>query len=180
MVRRSHASNFVPNSAEVELGSHASVRNTFRKKGIEETMDRLGELKNKYQPVLTAISQSGVKLDHLHVQDNKLFMQGAAPNQDIKNAVWNKIKEVDPAYSDLMCDLRIDASLPAPAPAQSTTAPNGKTETYVVKAGDSLWKIAQQFYGKGNLFPKIIAANPDKLKDEKSVIHPGDQLSIPV
>jgi hypothetical protein len=146
-------------------------------------MDRLSELKNKYQPVLTAISQSGVRLDHLHVQDNKLFMQGAAPNQDIKNAIWNKIKEIDPGSSDLTCDLRIDSSLPAPAPAAAAAAAGGgargKTETYVVKAGDSLWKIAQQFYGKGNLFPRIIDANPDKLKDEKSVIHPGDQLVIP-
>lgn len=133
-------------------------------------MDRFEELKSKYQIALTAISENGVKLDNLHVQDDKLFIRGAAPNQDIKNAVWNKIKEVDPTYSDLMCDLRIDESLPAPAP---------KAQTYVVKAGDSLWKIAQQFYGKGNLFQKIIEANPDKLKDEKSVIHPGDQLVIP-
>lgn len=133
-------------------------------------MDRFEELKSKYQIALTAISENGVKLDNLHVQDNKLFIRGAAPNQDIKNAVWNKIKEVDPTYSDLMCDLRIDESLPAPGP---------KTQTYVVKAGDSLWKIAQQYYGKGNLFQKIIDANPDKLQDEKSVIHPGDQLVIP-
>jgi nucleoid-associated protein YgaU len=46
-------------------------------------------------------------------------------------------------------------------------------------AGDSLWKIAQEFYGNGALFPKIIAANPDKLKNEHSIIHPGDELRIP-
>ncbi len=134
-------------------------------------MDRFEELKAKYQGALQAINENGVKLDNLHVQDNKLFIRGAAPNQDIKNAVWNKIKEADPTWSDLMCDLRIDESLPAPAP---------KSQTYVVQAGDSLWKIAQQFYGKGNLFQRIIDANPDKLEDEKSVIHPGDQLVIPV
>jgi nucleoid-associated protein YgaU len=136
-------------------------------------MDRLDELKSKYQTVLSAITQNGVKLDNLHVQDNKLFLKGAAPNEDVKNTIWNKIKEVDATYSDLTCDIRIDSSLPAPAPAQSAT------RSYVVQAGDSLWKIAQQFYGKGNLFQKIIDANPDKLKDEKSVIHPGDKLTIP-
>jgi nucleoid-associated protein YgaU len=138
-------------------------------------MDRFDELKTKYQGALTAVSEYGVRLDNLHVQDNKLFIRGAAPNQDIKNAVWNKIKEADATYSDLMCDLRIDESLPVPAAAQ----PQAQTQTYVVKAGDSLWKIAQQFYGKGNLFQRIIDANPDKLEDEKSVIHPGDQLVIP-
>jgi len=130
-------------------------------------MDRLEELKAKYQAVLAAIGKKSVRLDHLHVQDNKLFLQGAAPNQDIKNFIWNQIKAVDPGYSDLTCDLSIDASLPPPA------------ETYQVKPGDSLWKIAQSFYGQGSLFQRIIEANPDKLKDANSVIHPGDVLKIP-
>lgn len=138
-------------------------------------MDRLDELKTKYQTVLSAISQSGVKLENLHVQDNKLFLKGAAPNENIKNDIWNKIKAIDPGYSDLTCDIRVDSSLPAPAAAQAATA----QQSYVVQGGDSLWKIAQQFYGKGNLFQRIIDANPDKLKDEKSVIHPGDRLVIP-
>jgi len=133
-------------------------------------MDRFEELKRKYQPVLEAISQQGVRLAHLHVQDNKLFLQGAAPNQNAVNVVWNTIKSVDPAYGDLTCDLAIDASLPQPAaPAQ----------TYEVKSGDSLWKIAQAFYGRGNLFQAIVDANPDKLKDASSIIHPGDRLKIP-
>jgi nucleoid-associated protein YgaU len=48
-----------------------------------------------------------------------------------------------------------------------------------VKAGDSLWKIAEQFYGKGTEYTKILAANTGKLKDEKTVIHPGDVLNVP-
>lgn len=130
-------------------------------------MDRLEELKNKYQSVLDLIKAKGVKLAHLHVQDNKLYMQGAAPSADIKNAIWNQIKAVDASYGDLTCDLSVDTSLPVP-----------KRE-YTVKAGDSLWKIAQNYYGNGAEFHKIIAGNPGKLKDEKSVIHPGDVLTIP-
>ena len=48
-----------------------------------------------------------------------------------------------------------------------------------MEASDSLWKIAQKFLGNGAQFPRIIAANPGKLKDEKSVIHAGDKLKIP-
>jgi len=50
-------------------------------------MDRIDELKLKYQSVLNLIQQKGVRLAHLHVQDNKLFIQGAAPSEDVKNAV---------------------------------------------------------------------------------------------
>lgn len=60
-----------------------------------------------------------------------------------------------------------DPSLPAPV------------RTYTVVAGDSLWKIAQKHYGNGAQYPKIISANPGKLKDEKSIIHPGDVLVAP-
>jgi nucleoid-associated protein YgaU len=133
-------------------------------------MDRFDELKLKYQSVLNLIPQKGVRLAHLHVQDNKLFIQGAAPSQDIKNAIWNQIKLVDAAYGDLTCDLSVDESLAPPA---------AKVRTYTVKAGDSLWKIAQQFYGNGAQFPKIITGNPGQLKDEKTVIHPGDVLVVP-
>jgi nucleoid-associated protein YgaU len=136
-------------------------------------MDRFDELKAKYQPVLQAIRERGVRLDHLHLQENKLFLQGAAPNADVKNLIWNRIKSVDPAYADLVCDLSVDPSLPQPA------APAQAAQLYEVKSGDSLWKIAERFYGRGNQFPRIIAANPDKLKDEHSIIHPGDRLKIP-
>jgi len=130
----------------------------------------LEEGKAKYASVLEVIKKRGVRLDHLHVQDGKLFMQGAAPTEGVKNEVWNKIKEVDASYSDLTADISVDSSLPPPAPEDTI---------YTVVAGDSLWKISSHFYGAGHLFPRIIAANPDKLKDEHSVIHPGDNLRIP-
>jgi nucleoid-associated protein YgaU len=127
------------------------------------------ELKEKYNPVIEYIQTNNVRLDHLHRDDSsgKLFMIGAAPSDNVKNRVWDRIKEIDSTYSDLMCDLSIDSSLPEPV------------RTYTVVGGDSLWKIAQTFYGNGALFPKVIAANPDKLQDEHSVIHPGDVLNVP-
>lgn len=133
-------------------------------------MDRFDELKLKYQGVLNLIKQNGTRLANLHLQDNKLFIKGASPSEDAKNDVWNQIKLTDPAFGDLICDLGVDESLAPPPP---------EVRTYEVQKGDSLWKIAQEFYGNGALYPKIIAGNPDYLKDEKSVIHPGDILVIP-
>jgi len=143
-------------------------------------MDRFDELKLKYQSVLNLIEQKGVRLAHLHAQDNKLFIQGAAPSQEVKNAVWNQIKLVDKSFGDLSCDLSVDESLAPPAPkAQAAAPPAAKARSYTVKAGDSLWKIAKTYYGNGTLYPKIIAGNPGRLKDDKTVIHPGDVLVIP-
>ena len=53
-----------------------------------------------------------------------------------------------------------------------------KVRTYVVQSGDSLSKIAQQFYGDAKRWPEIFEANKDKIKDP-NVIHPGQELRIP-
>lgn len=136
-------------------------------------MADLDALKQKYSSVLELIKKKNVRLDHLHIQDNKLFLQGAAPSNEIKNSIWDQIKAVDPGYSDLTCDLSIDSSLPQPAP-------DAPAETiYTVVPGDSLWKIAAKFLGNGANYKKIIEANPGKLVDEHTVIHPGDKLKIP-
>jgi len=59
----------------------------------------------------------------------------------------------------------------------SSTAATGG-QTYTVKAGDSLSKIAKHFYGDGGKWKKIHAANADKIPNP-DLIHPGLQLTIP-
>ena len=135
-------------------------------------MANLEQLKQKYASVLELIKSRNVRLDHLHVDGDKLVMQGAAPNQDIKNEVWNAIKAVDAAFSDLSADISIDSSLPAPA-----ASPSG-TRTYSVQPGDTLSKIAKQFYGDAGKYMKIFDANKDKLKDPDK-IQAGQELNIP-
>ncbi len=143
-------------------------------------MDRLEELKNKYHAALDAIEKKGVRLTHLHVQDNKLFIQGAAPSEQAKNEVWNQIKGADPSYSDVTCDLTVDPSI-APAQAQSAVASAGgssASRTYKVQAGDTLSKIAKEFYGNANEYNRIFEANRDKLESPDK-IRSGQELVIP-
>ncbi len=144
-------------------------------------MDQLEQLKNKYKSVLDLISQNGVRLTHVHVENNKLFIQGAAPSENIKNQVWNQIKAVDPTYSDLTCDLTVDSSLPQPQAAQAAAAganTSQGTRTYTVQPGDTLSKIAKEFFGNPNDYNRIFAANRDKL-DNPDKIEVGQELVIP-
>jgi len=107
-----------------------------------------------------------VHLTHVHIQDDKLYIEGTCGTEAIKNKIWDQAKLVDPTYSDLTLNLSIDPSL----------AP--KQQTYTVAAGDSLSKIAKQFYGNANEYMKIFEANKDKLTDPNT-IKVGQQLVIP-
>ena len=49
---------------------------------------------------------------------------------------------------------------------------------YTVQAGDTLSKIAKEFYGKAGEYPKIFEANKPLLSDPDK-IYPGQMLRIP-
>ena len=129
-------------------------------------MVNLDELKKKYGSVIDYGQKRGVSWKNVHIENNKLVVRGAAPNDAIKNEVWGKIKAVDPVYGDLTADITIDPSLKIPE------------KTYTVAAGDSLSKIAKHFYGDANKYMKIFEANKDQLKNP-DLIKPGQTLRIP-
>ena len=52
------------------------------------------------------------------------------------------------------------------------------TQWHEVTKGETLWKIAEHYYGDGNLYPKIFEANKDVLKDP-NLIRVGQRLRIP-
>ncbi|WP_205502706.1 LysM peptidoglycan-binding domain-containing protein [Rufibacter psychrotolerans] len=66
-----------------------------------------------------------------------------------------------------------------PVAAQPAAAPQQPAyDTYTVKSGDSLSKIAKNFYGDAQQWHKIHQANLDKIKDP-NLIDVGWQLKIP-
>ena len=129
-------------------------------------MATLEALKAKYQPAIDLAKTRGVSLKNVHVENDKLLIRGAAPNQAIKNEVWDRIKVIDATYSDLTADITIDASLAVPA------------QVYEVAAGDTLSKISKKYYGDAGKYMKIFDANKDQLSDPDK-IKPGQKLKIP-
>ena len=72
------------------------------------------------------------------------------------------------------------ADKPSDKPAAKTEpAPAAKTsDEYVVKPGDSLGKIAKEFYGDARRYDVIVKANP-KLEANPNLLKVGTKLVIP-
>jgi len=136
--------------------------------------ERFGTLKAKYQSVLNLLEQKHVQLHNLHVEHDKLFIKGTAESDAVKNAIWDQVKLVDKSFSDL--SLQLDVKAGAAGAGATATAPS--METYVVKSGDSLSKIAQHYYGDAKAYSKIFEANRDILSNP-DLIQPGQTLKIP-
>ena len=56
--------------------------------------------------------------------------------------------------------------------------PEAEAQMYTVQKGDTLWKIAEKFYGNGSKYPEIVKANTPPVKNP-DLIQPGWVLRIP-
>ena len=61
----------------------------------------------------------------------------------------------------------LDAPTPAP-----------EVEYYTIVSGDSLSKVAKQFYGNAMDYPKLFEANKEVIKDP-DLIYPGQKIRVP-
>ena len=153
------------------MGMFDSMLGNMAKKSqaTQGSQERFTTLKQKYQPVLNKIEQSGVQLQNLHVENDKLFVRGIAPSETVKNQIWDEVKRIDARWADLQLELTTSGG-----GAQS----EAKFERYTVKAGDTLSKIAQQFYGDKMAYQRIFEANRDILKDPDK-IEVGQVIKVP-
>ncbi len=67
------------------------------------------------------------------------------------------------------------ATMPAVLPAKSAPA----TESYITRAHDSLWKIAEAHLGDGTRFTEIVDLNPDLFPDGPGFLTAGTVLQLP-
>jgi nucleoid-associated protein YgaU len=141
----------------------------------QKAQKRFDELKRKYQPALDVADREQIQFHNLHVQDDKLYIKGDAPSLEARNKFGDRLKQIDPAESDVVAEIDIRQ-----AQAQAAAAGGGTSTavTYTVKSGDTLSKISKEHYGSPNEFMRIFYANRDKLKDPDK-IQAGQQLTIP-
>lgn len=52
-------------------------------------------------------------------------------------------------------------------------------QTYIIQPGDTLWAIAEQFYGDGNEWQRIYDANRHVIGSNPDEIYPGQEIVLP-
>jgi LysM domain len=121
-------------------------------------------LQDKYQELISFATSSGVTNLSVAEQGGVLYVTGTAPNNQVKQKIWDLYQKIDPDMraGDMVLNVSVDA---------------GATQTYEVKKGDSLSKIANNYSGVS--WKDIYEANRDQIKDPDKIF-PGQVLKIPV
>ncbi|HKD58945.1 MAG TPA: LysM peptidoglycan-binding domain-containing protein [Terracidiphilus sp.] len=128
-------------------------------------MANLDQLKQKYSGVISTIqsfSDLGATVDQVGLDGERLLLKARVPSKVVANRVWDKIKQADPAYSDLHHEIATVGS---------------DEQDYTVKSGDNLSRISERFYGTPNRYSSIAQANGINNPD---LIRVGQQLHLPV
>ena len=122
----------------------------------------MGLLTGKYKYAME--TAKGFNLDGTtEERDGKLYIKGTVQTQDQANKIWDAIKTIPDWKNDIVADI---------------TETGGAADTYTVKAGDTLSKIAKEHLGDANAYHAIFDANRDQLSDPDK-IKPGQVLKIP-
>jgi LysM repeat protein len=133
----------------------------------------------KVQEAVAALGRSGLGVRGLTatVAGKVVTLEGEVDTMEAKGRVmseFNKLVDTENTINRI----RVKES-PAAPQAPPPAAPKAAEETtYVVQSGDTLGALAQRFYGKASLYPKIFEANRDILSDP-NLIKVGQKLRIP-
>lgn len=108
----------------------------------------------------------GLEIDDLVivVDDDLVTVTGTAPSQEIR-------EKIVLAVGNTAGIARVDDRI-------TVVAPEPEARFYTVVRGDSLSKIAKEFYGNAMKYPVIFEANKPMLSDPDK-IYPGQMLRIP-
>lgn len=122
-------------------------------------------VKAKYQKVLDLGEALDIKDGNVTEENGILKVKGTAKTQYEKNILWDLIKE-------------IGGEKPTDILANISVADTSVYHRHTVKSGETLGKIAKQYYGTPSKYQAIFKANSDILKNP-DLIYPDQELIIP-
>lgn len=162
----------------VEALGEDKVAELAREAGIPE--DKGAEVLSQVLPsVVDQMSPDGEIPEEHHMGTlSKIILGGlgVAGATMAAKAVAGRFGHDDDAPA--MTDTGAAMGSPAAAPSAAPAAAAPQAQTYTVISGDTLSKIAKQYYGDANDWPKIFDANRDKLSNPDR-INVGQVLRIP-
>ena len=139
----------------------------FVKEAGEGLMKELGRgFKDDSDAVTEKVKDLGLSVEDLRIEvdGDKAIVKGKASNQaEAEKAVV--------AIGNTPGIAQVDDQ-------QEVAEPAAESQYYKVKSGDSLSKIAKEFYGDMSKYTEIFEANKPMLKDPDK-IYPGQVLRIP-
>ena len=130
----------------------------------------------KVNDAVSVINKSDLGVTNLKATiDGKIVtLEGQAANLDAKGRAmleFNKMVTTENTINKIQ--VQGGSTLPGPGSQGA-----GEVQIYEVKPGDTLGAIAQRFYGRASLYPKIFEANRDILTNP-DLIKVGQKLRIP-
>jgi nucleoid-associated protein YgaU len=114
------------------------------------------------------IEKEGVKIEGLNVilKDGVVNLSGNADSADTKEKAVLLAGNVQGVTQVVADNLQ--------APPQKA-----KVDYYVIKSGDTLSKLAKQYYGNAQEYPRLFEANREVIQDP-NLIYPGQKIRIPL
>ena len=117
------------------------------------------------------VKTTGIKNIKVDFDDGVATVCGDCDNQKTREMailIAGNVKGVKKVIAD-------DLKAPPPPPEE----PVSKDEFYEIKSGDTLGKIAKQFYGSAGKYTRIFEANRDVIENPDR-IYPGQKIRIPM
>jgi len=121
-------------------------------------------LQEKYRAVLQLGESLEVKDGYVREEGGKLKIGGTVPYQYDSDRLWDEIKKQPDWENEVEVKIEV--------------ANRDLYGQYTVVSGDTLWKISEKLFGKGNRYMEIFEKNKDQLKNP-DVIKVGQILKLP-
>jgi len=135
-------------------------------------------LQDKYQALINAANTSGVNNLQVREQGNVLYIDGEAPNGQVKDNLWNIYNQIDPDFRSADLIMNIDVSAMASGDTATVTtessnlnvrkgpgtdqpivgkAAHGSSVTIVSKTNDQWWLIRTENGEEGYAYAQYLS-----------------------
>lgn len=147
---------------------------TLKPKSPHILVETIKKWKASNKPV-HFICSSPLVLFYAAIESFDYHERGGDPGTYYYDLTLKEYREINPRQIKINAAKKTASSLQSKARVDNRIKP----KTYTVVAGDTLWDIAQKFYGNGNQYTKIYEANKKVIGGNPNLIYPGQTFVIP-